>query len=164
VYYPQPTASLSASQAQTLLQQVLANVSKIITTNTTASNCTVCKNALLAAKPAALAVPSLVPDAMVELCQTFKFHSNSTCEEDFAATNFGAIWTQILAFGDLGGLDGQYICNSLSSTFCPRPKTWPQLDTTKLFPKAKPKNPCVPKKSGKRVKVLHRKCVLSLGS
>lgn len=116
-------------------------------------NCTICKNALVAAKPAALNVPSLVPEAMVDLCIKFKLHSNDTCEEDFTATTFGAIWTQILYFADVAGQDGNYICNSIGG-FCKAPNTAP-LDTTKLFPKPKPKNTVVPKASGKRVKVLH---------
>lgn len=70
------------------------------------------------------------------------------------ASTFGAVWTQILAFADVKGLDGQYICNSQSATFCPRPSTLAS-NTAKLFPKPKPLNPIVPKASGKRVKVLH---------
>ena len=71
---------------------------------------------------------------MVSLCNETKLHSAGTCEEDFAAHTFGAIWTQILAFADVSGVDGQYICNSISSTFCSAPKTSP-LNTTALFPK-----------------------------
>lgn len=96
----------------------------------------------------------MVPDAMVSLCKAFGLHSNTTCEEDFEATTFGAIWTQVLGLADVSGLDGQYICNSISSTFCPYPATSP-LNTTGLFPKPKPANATAPKASGKRVKVLH---------
>jgi hypothetical protein len=95
------------------------------------SNCIVCKYALAAAKPAALAVPSLVPDAMVSLCSQYKLHNNAICKEDFTATTFGAVWTQILAFADVRGLDGDYICNYLGS-FCKAPNTSP-LDISKLF-------------------------------
>lgn len=91
---------------------------------------------------------------MVSLCNETGLHSASTCEEDFAVDTFGTIWTQILALADVSGLDGQYICNSLSSTFCPAPTTSP-LNTTGLFPKPKPKHAKVHKPSGKRVKVLH---------
>lgn len=156
VYYPSPTVSLSGAAATSSLAAVVKNVTAVISAGGS-SNCTICKNALAAAKPAAWAVPSLVPAAMVGLCEKYKLHSNSTCEEDFKDTNFGAIWTQILAFADVTGLDGNYICNSIGgATFCPFPKTSP-LDTTRLFPKSKPANceALVPKPNGKRVKVLH---------
>ncbi|KAI7598497.1 sphingomyelin phosphodiesterase-like protein, partial [Hortaea werneckii] len=52
-----------------------------------------------------------------------------TCNEDFDARTFGAIWTQVLALAD--------------------------VDTTKLFPKPKPVNASRPKPSGERLKVLH---------
>lgn len=118
------------------------------------SNCTKCVEALKIGQYVAQRVPTMVPDAMVALCTAMKFHSKTTCKDDYASTNFGAIWTQILALGDMGGMDGQYVCNSLSSTFCPSPYTLPS-DTTGLFPKPKPKNPQVPAPSGNRVKVLH---------
>ena len=117
-------------------------------------NCSKCIAALSVAKSAAQLAPSLVPDAMVELCIASKFHSASTCKEDFETTTFGYIWTQVLAFADVSGLDGQYICNSLSSTFCPYPAVSP-LNITSYFPKPKPANAKKPKASGERVKVLH---------
>jgi hypothetical protein len=40
-------------------------------------------------------------------------------------------------FAEVTGLDGEYICHSISSSFCSAPKTSP-LDTTTLFPKPKP--------------------------
>ena len=154
IYYPTPTVSLSDAAATAYLQTVIKNVSSVISAGG-ASNCTVCKNALAAAKPAALAAPSLVPDAMVDLCKQYKLHSNTTCEEDFRPDTFGAIWTQVLAFADVQGLDGDYICNSIGGkTFCPAPKTSP-LNTSKLFPKSKPEICAPPKPNGKRVKVLH---------
>lgn len=154
VYYPVPSEQLTAAQAQNFLAEIFTNVTNVIRdgANGTTSNCTICKNALAAAKPAALTVPSLVPNAMVQFCELYKFHSNATCQVDFAATNDGAIWTQILAFADVEGEDGKYICNSLSSTFCPKPYAIPQKP---VFPKPKPANACAPQASGKRVKVLH---------
>jgi len=154
VFYPAPERNITAEEAQALIKSAVANISNIINADITASKCTKCTNALAVAKPAALLAPTLIPDAMVALCKTFKFKSNSSCEETFAESNFGAIWTQVLAYADVQGLDGQYICNSLSSTFCSAPRTSP-LNTTGLFPKPKPANPRVPKASGKRIKVLH---------
>ncbi|KAL2004087.1 hypothetical protein VTN02DRAFT_307 [Thermoascus thermophilus] len=154
VYYPVPSRNLSTAEARALIQRVIANVTDRINADTPASRCARCKNALAAAKPAALLAPSLVPDAMVSLCKAFQFKSDSACVQTYAASNFGAIWTQVLAYADVQGLDGQYICHSLSHHFCKAPKTGP-LDVAGLFPKPKPADPRVSRASGKRVKVVH---------
>ncbi|KAF9893907.1 hypothetical protein FE257_008878 [Aspergillus nanangensis] len=151
--FPKPEAKLSDHQKQQLIRAVSANVTRVINTNNS-SSCTKCKAALEAAKPAALFAPSMVPDAMVSLCKQFSFKDAASCEHTYAAEAFGAVWTQVLAYADLQGLDGDYICNSVSSDFCDEPYTSP-LDTADLFPKPKPENPRVPKPSGKRVKVAH---------
>ncbi|RMZ81297.1 hypothetical protein DV737_g2573, partial [Chaetothyriales sp. CBS 132003] len=98
-------------------------------------------------------VPTLVPDMLVSLCQSTGFKSNTSCQENYEASNFGAIWTQVLALGNVSGSDGHYVCNSLSSTFCPSPYTLPSNTSSYFGPK--PKNLKVPKPSGKRVKVWH---------
>ncbi|KAL1631205.1 hypothetical protein SLS56_004452 [Neofusicoccum ribis] len=154
VFYPEPVGNLSSHAIDSLIDAVISNVSAIIDGNSTTNNCSRCTAALNAANPAAKYAPSSVPDAMVKLCKQFQLHSNSTCEEDFSAHTFGSVWTQILRFADVTGSDGRYICNSLSSSFCPTQKTYP-LDTIGLFPKPKPANATAPKASGKRVKVLH---------
>lgn len=152
VYYPAPKEPLSPDQQRTLVRQAVSNVSRVVKAGGS-DNCTVCKDALLAFKPAVLSAPELIPGTMVSLCESYGLHSNQSCQEDFNATNFGAIWTQVLYFGDLAGLDGNYICWSLGS-FCKKPTTTP-LNTNTLFPKPKPANAKAPKPSGKRVKVLH---------
>lgn len=156
-YFPVPSVNLSEYQKHALVESVVANVTAIIKSNLTSSRCTKCtkcKHALAAARPAAMQAATLVPDAMVRLCKSFKFHSSETCEEDYAASTFGAVWTQVLAYADVEGLDGEYICHSLNRNFCSQPKTSP-LDTTQLFPKPKPARARAPMASGKRVKVLH---------
>lgn len=154
VYYPVPIQKLSISQQQAIINQSVVEIAAIIKNTSISSNCTKCMNSLAVAKRAAQLAPTLVPNMAVELCEAYKFHSNSTCEEDFEASTFGAVWTQVLYFANVTGYDGQYICNSLSTTLCPAPGVTP-LDNTKLFPKPKPKNAKAPKASGKRVKVLH---------
>ncbi|KAL8827020.1 MAG: hypothetical protein Q9170_007178 [Blastenia crenularia] len=153
VFYPQPDFDVSNSTAAAIVQAAIANITAIIQTPGS-SNCTKCQNALSVAKLVARTAPRSVPDMLVTLCQETKFKSNASCVENYAATNFGAIWTQVLAFATVEGLDGRYICNSLSSTFCSQPTTSP-LNTTGLFPKPKPENATAPQPSGKRVKVLH---------
>lgn len=153
IYLPRPIARLSASQQRTVVSSVVSQVREIIANPVFASNCSKCVASLSVGKSAAQLAPELVPEAMVQLCEGYKFHSNATCDEDFAADTFGAIWTQVLALADVSGLDGQYICQSIGG-FCPNPSTSP-LNTTGLFPKPKPANASAPTPSGKRVKVLH---------
>lgn len=153
IFYPRPAVNVSNATATSIVQAAIANITAIIQ-SPASSNCTKCQDALLVAKNVAQTTPHSVPDMLVTLCEKFKFKSNSSCVENYAATNYGAIWTQVLAFATVDGLDGRYICNLLSSTFCSRPRTTP-LNTTGLFPKPKPENAAAPKPSGKRVKVLH---------
>ncbi|KAJ5210556.1 hypothetical protein N7491_010363 [Penicillium cf. griseofulvum] len=134
---------MPAKKRYKLVQEVVSNVTNIIQSNGTDNNCTRCQNALAAAKLAALHAPAFVPSAMIGLCKAFRFRADETCEQDYATNTFGAIWTQVLAYADVGGLDGQYICHSLGS-YCSAPKTNP-LDTTKLFPKLKFGDVQVPK-------------------
>lgn len=156
VFFPRPLANLTLLEKEAVIAGVLQQVQNIIYSPYFPTACSKCIAALSVGKTAAQFAPDLVPGAMVDLCKATKFHSNSTCEEDFQATTFGAIWTQVLAFADVSGLDGQYICNSLSSSFCAAP-TASLLNATEWFPKPKPAD-CdsrTPKASGKRVKVLH---------
>ncbi|KAJ5103979.1 hypothetical protein N7532_004508 [Penicillium argentinense] len=153
--FPNPKANLLPHEKAGLINDVMANVTNIIKSNNTESHCAKCKRALAAAKPAALYTPLKAPDAMVHLCKAFSFASNLTCEETYSWNAFGPIWTQVLAYADVEGLDGDYICNNLKSSFCPQPHAQPLHNSQSLFPKPKPENPTVPKASGKRIKVLH---------
>lgn len=154
VFYPRPIGNISDATAASLVQAAIANITGVIEANNGASNCSKCQAALAVAKSVAQAAPEKVPGLLVSVCKKFKFSSNSTCTNNYAATNFGAIWAQVLDFADVTGLDGRYICNGLSPSFCPAPTVSP-LDTMNLFPKPKPSNLTVPKASGERVKVLH---------
>jgi len=154
IVYPQPVANLSDSSQENLLQEAFKNISGIILGDPVKGNCSKCQASLGVAKVLAQNAPTRVPSLLVELCEAFKFSSNATCVDNYAAGSFGAVWTQVLALADVAGLDGQYICNDLSSTFCPAPKVSP-LDITGLFPKPKPANASKPAASGERVKVLH---------
>ena len=154
VYYPNPVANLSDAAATAIIQSAVADIIAIVRGDGSGGNCSKCLAALSVAKLAAQVAPSKVPNAMVSLCEKYQFASNASCVDDYAAGSFGAIWTQVLAFADVSGLDGQYICNELSKTFCPLPTTLP-LNVTGLFPKAKPINATAPNASGERVRVLH---------
>ncbi|KAH6662038.1 Metallo-dependent phosphatase-like protein [Halenospora varia] len=155
IYYPEAIASLTNATSEAVVKAALAEIKSIISDNGgLSSNCSKCVAALSVGKLVAQMAPSYIPNALVSLCQSTGFASNTSCVTSYATGNFGAIWTQILALADVTGLDGRYICNSLSGTFCPAP-TLTALNTTTLFPKPKPANYSSPKASGKRVKVLH---------
>ena len=149
VFYPTPLYSVTNGSA--IVASAISQLSGIIAGSGT--NCSKCISALELGQYVAQRAPQLVPDMLVSLCISNKFASNDSCHETYDATNFGAIWTQILALANVSGSDGQYICNSLSSTFCPRPFTLPSDTSTYFGPK--PANVTVPKPSGQRVKVLH---------
>ncbi|KAJ4365589.1 hypothetical protein N0V83_008209 [Neocucurbitaria cava] len=154
IFYPSALANLSDVQTESFVSGIISQVSEIIDGSNVVGNCSKCIAALSVARSAAVLVPEALPEAMVSLCKKYKFHDNETCEEDFEASTFGAVWVQILRYADVGGWDGCQICNSLSSNFCPRPYTL-ATNTTDIFPKPKPANATAPKASGKRVKVLH---------
>lgn len=154
VYFPPALANLSSTQTREFVNGIVSQISEIIDGSNISGNCSKCIAALSIVRSAAILVPDALPEAMVSLCKTYKFHNNETCEEDFEASTFGSIWVQVLRYADVGGWDGRQICNSLSTKFCPPPYTLP-TNTTKLFPKPKPANATTPKASGKRVKVLH---------
>lgn len=154
IFYPPALANVSNATAQAFIATAIAQIKEIIISDQITGNCSKCIAALSVGKVVSQVVPQYVPDAMVALCQATGFSSNSTCVNTYAATSSGAPWTTILALADVAGLDGQYICNKLSSQFCPAPIA-SKLNTTGLFPKPKPKNAKAPKASGKRVKVLH---------
>lgn len=145
VYYPQAISNFTNATSKAFIQIAVAQVLSIIgdTNSGLSTNCSRCVTALSVGKLAAQVAPELIPDTLVSLCISTGFGSNSSCTTNYAAGNFGAVWTQILAFADVTGLDGQYICNSLSSTFCPAPTLTP-LNTTGLFPKPKPANAKAP--------------------
>ncbi|CAD0044512.1 unnamed protein product [Aureobasidium pullulans] len=117
VSYPSPIANLTSAGKQAVLDSIISQVKEIIGSEQLTTNCSKCIASLTVAKSAAQLAPELIPDTMVSLCKKYKFQSNETCEESYEATTFGAIWTQILALSDVAGLDGQYICNRLSTPY-----------------------------------------------
>jgi hypothetical protein len=155
VYYPKAIAHLDNTTSEAFVQIALAEIKSIIyDQGGLVGNCSKCIAALSVGKLLAQTVPEYVPDALISLCESTGFGTNSSCKTAYTAGDYGAIWTQVLAFGDVTGLDGRYICSTLSTNFCSFPTTTP-LNTTSLFPKPKPANAKAPKASGNRVKVLH---------
>lgn len=154
VLYPEPVANLSDAAAEAVISTSVAQILDIIRANNSAftDSCSRCVAALSVGQMAAKLAPSYLPEAMVQLCQTTGFAANSTCQSNYAASNFGAVWTQVLAKADVAGLDGRYICSSLSTKFCSAP---PVIPTKAVFPKERPADVSVPTRSGKRAKIFH---------
>ncbi|OIW29917.1 sphingomyelin phosphodiesterase [Coniochaeta ligniaria NRRL 30616] len=154
VVYPVPLANLTSADAEAVVSAALAEVLSIIhdTNSALSNNCSKCIAALSVGQLAARLAPTLLPDALVTLCKTTQWASNTTCQNTYEAGSFGAPWTQILAKADVTGVDGQQICAYLSGTFCPQPAVFSVKAT---FPKPKPTKIRKPCRSGNRVKVLH---------
>lgn len=154
---PSGIPGISGKTAQEIVNAALAEITSLIhdTDSGLTDNCSKCVAALAVGQLAVKAVPELAADAFVQLCTSTGFQSASSCQSNFASDTFGSIWTQVLALADVTGLDGKYICNQLSGSFCPTQGVDYTTNIASLFPKPKPANPKVPKASGKTVKVLH---------
>lgn len=148
IYFPEPIGQFSNSTA--IIAQAKAELEQILAGD--GSNCTKCTATLEVGQFVAQRLPMQVPELLIELCKQTKFMSDEACEIEYVATDFGSIWTQVLALANMEE-DGQAICNRLSSTFCPRPFTIPS-DTSSYFG-PKPDNVTVPEASGELVKVWH---------
>lgn len=111
-YFPSAIANVSSSGKHAIISSVVSQINHIISSTEFPTNCSRCVAGLSVAKTAALLAPEMVPNAMVALCKQYKLHSNATCEADFDVNTYGYTWTQVLAFADVSGSDGQYICNS----------------------------------------------------
>ncbi|KAG9222435.1 hypothetical protein CCMSSC00406_0002770 [Pleurotus cornucopiae] len=143
-----PTASPSR-----LVENAFAQILSIAANPVFGDNrCARCIAGFEAAKFLALAAPKQGPALAVRLCDHFKF--SSTCSTTFGPLGTGGVITQVVANADVGGLDGQYLCQNFLN-LCPLPAP-PPLNLTAWFKKPKP-NPLPPpkKSSGKRLKVLH---------
>lgn len=154
-YLPEPLGFIFPDVADTFVAGALAQIYEINDGQGIAGNCSKCVASLNVLKSLALVIPERVPETLVTLCKHYSWHNAETCEEDFETTTFGAVWTQIIALGDVSGLDGRYMCNSFWPNSCTKPPAYPVVNATSMFAKPKPANATAPKASGKRVKVLH---------
>ncbi|EIM92336.1 Metallo-dependent phosphatase [Stereum hirsutum FP-91666 SS1] len=135
-----------------LLQHAKTQITSI-QNNALFDTCTKCQASLEVAKFLALAAPDQGPELAVFVCNAFWL--SSTCEATYEGTPLGAMVTQVLASADVGGFDGQMICENFFSSACPVAPTTP-LNLTGWFAKPKPDPLPAPKvPSGERLKVLH---------
>ncbi|KAH7886007.1 Metallo-dependent phosphatase [Phlebopus sp. FC_14] len=136
-----------------LLEQAIAQVKSISQNSVFAtSKCASCQAALQPAKFLALSAPDQGPRLALALCEYFNYSSD--CEATYGPLALGPVLTQVLAYADVGGYDGQLLCAEFLG-LCSIPPTLP-LDLSGWFAKPKP-NPLPPPKqpSGERLRVLH---------
>ncbi|KAJ7157142.1 Metallo-dependent phosphatase-like protein [Mycena filopes] len=148
---PHPLPPVASSSL--LLQQAIAQIISISTNPVfTGNTCAQCQAGLEVAKFLALAAPDQGPALAVELCFHFKF--SSTCGTTYSRLALGSVITQVIANANVGGYDGQLLCQNFLN-LCPLPPASP-LNLTAWFSKPKPSPlPAAKKPSGKRLKVLH---------
>nr|GAT46312.1 SER THR protein phosphatase family protein [Mycena chlorophos] len=143
-----PTASASL-----LLEQAFNQIIAISTNANFNSSCAKCQAGLEIAKFLALAAPAQGPVLAVRLCEHFNF--SSTCGNQYSGLALGSVITQVVANANVGGYDGQLLCNNFIDSLCPLPPATP-LNLTSWFAKPKPNPLPAPKTpSGERLKVLH---------
>ncbi|KAL0951686.1 hypothetical protein HGRIS_008364 [Hohenbuehelia grisea] len=148
--HPLPPTASSARLLEQAFDQVLSIAVNPIFGD---DSCARCLAGLQAAKFLALAAPDQGPVLAVRLCDHFKFASD--CGTSFSRLALGSVITQVVANADVGGLDGQMLCQNFIKGLCPLPPTSP-LNLTSWFAKPKPSPlPAARKPSGKRLKVLH---------
>jgi sphingomyelin phosphodiesterase len=143
-----PKASPSKILAHALTQLESIRDSPFYSGNT----CGACQAGLQVAKFVAMADPALGPQLAVSACELFKY--SSTCATTYGRRGLGPVITQVVANADVGGYDGQMLCQNFLG-LCPLPPP-SALNLTGWFDKPKPNPLPAPKKrSGERVPVLH---------
>ncbi|CCC13349.1 unnamed protein product [Sordaria macrospora k-hell] len=154
VIFPQPVANLSDATGEAIVSAAVSEILRIFESNNTggSNTCSKCVAALAVGQMVAKLAPTRFPTGMVSLCHKLMFSTYSSCELTYGPNGSGASWAQILAYADVAGLDGKYICSYLRKGTC----DYPTVQSVKAkFPKPKPKKPAQPRRSGKTVKVLH---------
>ncbi|KAI0070334.1 Metallo-dependent phosphatase [Panus rudis PR-1116 ss-1] len=147
--HPLPPKASSSLLLNHAIQQILSIAANPVFGS---DKCTRCQAALEVGKFLAMAAPDQGPALAVAICNHFNF--NSDCATQFSLRGLGSVVTQVIANADVGGYDGQMLCQNFLG-LCPLPPTSP-LNLTGWFAKPKPNPlPAAKKPSGKRLKVLH---------
>ncbi|KIM47617.1 hypothetical protein M413DRAFT_205073 [Hebeloma cylindrosporum] len=148
--HPLPPAASSAKIFEAAIAQLKSISESPIFSGDT---CGRCQAILEVAKFVSLSTPSNGPAFFIQFCNTFKLSSN--CNVAYGQfSGIGSVLTQVVANADVGGYDGQALCQNFFS-MCPAPPTLP-LDLSSWFSKPKPNPlPAPTKCSGNRLNVLH---------
>ncbi|WVQ79165.1 hypothetical protein IAT38_001261 [Cryptococcus sp. DSM 104549] len=151
LFYP-PTY-LYGSAATELYENVTAQIKAIVTGDS--ANCTKCIDALTVASTLATQAPQHVPELLVSLCNYYSFSTVASCN-NYMQDAQGPFYAQVLAYANVSGYDGQYLCqNFITKSQCKRPPL-PVFKSEDFWTKPKPTNATAPVPKGtNRVKVLH---------
>jgi hypothetical protein len=89
-----------------LMEQALAQI-QAIASNPIFGNdtCTKCQASLAVAKMLVLGAPEQGPLLAEAVCQYFNY--STTCYNEYSNLALGSTFSQVLAFADVGGYDGQ---------------------------------------------------------
>ncbi|KAI0727851.1 sphingomyelin phosphodiesterase [Fomitopsis betulina] len=150
-YEPHPLPRPAAGDQ--LLKYAIQQITTIANSSVFAGDsCATCLAGLEVAKFLALAAPEQGPNLAVALCEAFDYADD--CATEYGFYTLGTPITQVIAYADVGGYDGQVICQRYFS-MCADPGTSP-LDLANWFATPKP-NPLPPPKqpTGERLKILH---------
>ena len=91
---------------EALLQTAINQVKWLFATPSIASNnCTRCTASLQVAQFLSQAAPEQGPNFAYFLCQQFKI--SSTCNQSYTSTTLGSVLTQVFAYANISGYDGQ---------------------------------------------------------
>lgn len=94
------------ASGDSILQNAINQFKWLVASTATATNtCTLCIAALQVAKSLSLAAPEQGPPFFVFLCQQFKL--SSACNNTFSSTTLGSVLTQVVAYANISGYDGQ---------------------------------------------------------
>ncbi|WWD17604.1 hypothetical protein CI109_102045 [Kwoniella shandongensis] len=151
-YYP--TVHLKGKKAQALYDNVTAEIENIITGQGIA-NCSKCIQGLTSASRLAKAAPQLIPELLTTLCKKYAFAAGAGCNV-YDENAQGPFYAQVLAYADVSGYDGQYLCqNFITKSQCARPPL-PEFKPEQFWTKPKPSDarPPIPKGTD-RIKILH---------
>ncbi|KAF7347369.1 SER THR protein phosphatase family protein [Mycena venus] len=117
--HPLPPTASSSQLIKAAFDQIVAiSTNPIFGTN----NCVRCQAGLEVAKFLAMASPASGPELAVQLC--FHFNFNSACGTQFSKLGLGAVITQVIANANVGGYDGQMLCQNFLG-LCPLPPASP---------------------------------------
>lgn len=105
-----PTASSSQLLEQAVTQIISISTNPVFGDDT----CTRCQASLEVAKFLALAAPEQGPNLAVRLCEYFDYTSD--CETEYGIYTLGSPITQVIAYADVGGYDGQVCGRSVASS------------------------------------------------
>ncbi|KAI0319038.1 Metallo-dependent phosphatase [Amylostereum chailletii] len=148
--HPLPPKASDTQLLRTAISQIQSLTSNPIFAN---DSCARCQATLEVAQFLVQAAPEQGPALAIQLCKLFDL--TSTCEATYGPNALGSVVTQVLANANVGGFDGQMLCQNFFAGSCPLPPTT-KLDLTGWFAKPKPNPLPAPKQSsGKRLKVLH---------